>query len=143
MAPISLETEATISEIHLSWLPPLIGNYDGYIVTYENDELGRTESPVVLERNQDPSQTLEGLEPDTLYDVSIQMYSGDGDLREVSTPISDRIMTRKYNTHCYCCCFVLFCFLQGDRGGINSCCLFTCLVYFVCWALQLHDILRL
>ena len=114
MAPHSLETEATISEINLSWLPPVVGNYDGYIVTYTDDDNGRTKSPVVLERNQDPSQTLEGLEPDTPYNVEIKMYSGDGDLREVSVPISDTIRTRKYSTHCFFRC--------------NFCCLFNFLV---------------
>ncbi|XP_072045801.1 tyrosine-protein phosphatase 10D-like, partial [Amphiura filiformis] len=93
LPPNSLEDEATINEITLSWLPPLEGNYYGYIVCYEDADLGRTESPIELERHQDPTITLEGLDPDTAYDIEIKLYSGDGDIREISEPIRATINT--------------------------------------------------
>lgn len=94
LPPGSLQSESTISEIDLSWLPPLNGNYYGYQILYwTGDELPIEE---YRERSVEaPSMTLERLDPDTLYSVEIRAYSGEGDIREYSAPIAVDITTRK------------------------------------------------
>ncbi|XP_062337982.1 receptor-type tyrosine-protein phosphatase F isoform X4 [Osmerus eperlanus] len=92
--PVNLRvTGLTTSSTQLAWEPPALAERNGKIVQYVVVYRDINSQQNATNRTDDTRMTIQGLKPDTTYDIRVQAFTGQG-----PGPISPSIQSRTMST---------------------------------------------
>ncbi|XP_028832631.1 receptor-type tyrosine-protein phosphatase F-like isoform X4 [Denticeps clupeoides] len=92
--PLNLQVVGlTTSTTQLSWEPPALGERNGKIVQYQVVYKDINSQQNATNRTSDTHLTIQGLQPDTTYDIRVQAFTSKG-----GGPLSPSIQSRTMST---------------------------------------------